>query len=268
MTYLSDKAKKRKNRVRYSIGAVFFVLVLVFWSYIRSFIAPALEPALMFYGEKKQTVASFPDFFKKYTASNAKLLQNTKDLEIQIERLENELAERDGELRILRDLFIDDSNEQATTSKKLTPVITMYPLMQDVTKLYSTILLSKGFKDGVTVDSYVHIRGKQAVCVIKEVYTGTSLCSLLTASGVSTEAVTSSSSITLTLVGRGGSFVANVARDTPISIGEKVFLKSDQSVILGEVSDVSNNNQDTSWHVFIHGAYNPVTSSIFYMDSK
>jgi cell shape-determining protein MreC len=268
MTYLSDKAKKRKSTARRIIGFALLALIIALWPYVRGFVAPVLEPVLVLYGEKKQAASSFPDFFKRYTTSNAKLLQNNKDLEINIERLENEIAQKDSELRVMKDIFIEESKGQSTTSKKIFPVITMYPLAQDITKIYSTILLSKGFKDGVIAGSYVYIRGRQAVCVVKEVYTMTSLCSLLTASGVNTEAVTSSSTITLTLVGRGGSFVADVARDTPIVVGEKVLLKSDQSVVLGEVSDVANNNQDTSWHVFIHGAYNPVTSSIFYMDSK
>jgi cell shape-determining protein MreC len=145
----------------------------------------------------------------------------------------------------------------------------MYPLMTDVTRLYSTVLLSKGFKDGVEKDAYVYVRGMQPVCVIKEVYTSTSLCELISASGIKTDVVIeggASSTIAITLLGRGGGvFLGDVARDTPVSKGDKVYLKSNPSMLLGTVVDVLNNNQDTSWRIFVNGAYNPVTSSIFYI---
>jgi hypothetical protein len=137
--------------------------------------------------------------------------------------------------------------------------------MQDVTRLYSTLVLSKGFKDGVTVGATVYLRGNQAVCMIREVYNSSSLCGLLSASGNTLEGVTSSSSITLTLVGRGGYFLSNIARDTPIYVGEKVYLRSDPKMVVGVIKQIANNNQDTSWHAFVEGVYNPLTSSIFYV---
>jgi hypothetical protein len=60
-------------------------------------------------------------------------------------------------------------------------------------------------------------------------------------------------------------WLADVVRDTPVSVGEIVYMRSNPKVILGTVKEVSNNNQDTSWHIFVEGAYNPVTSSIFYV---
>ena len=159
---------------------------------------------------------------------------------------------------------IGEGQVVATSSSGNAP-LTLYPLMQDVTKLYSTILLSKGFKDGIDIGDIVYVRGNQAVCTIQEVYTSSALCLILTASGVATEGVTSSSSITLTLTGRGGHFIANIPRDTPVEVGETIYLRSNQRIILGTVQQVANNNQDTSWHVFVEGAYNPVTSSIFYV---
>jgi hypothetical protein len=72
----------------------------------------------------------------------------------------------------------------------------------------------------------------------------------------------------LALVGRGGHFIADIARDTPVEVGEKVYLRSDPSMVLGIVKEVLNNNQDTSWHVIVEGAYNPVASSLFYVRKK
>jgi flavin reductase (DIM6/NTAB) family NADH-FMN oxidoreductase RutF len=53
-----------------------------------------------------------------------------------------------------------------------------------------------------------------------------------------------------------------------VAVGDKVVMKSDHSMTLGTVVDVLHNNQDTSWHVFVRGAYNPITSSIFYLRKK
>ncbi len=261
MTYLSGKIKKRKSYIHYaSYVAIFFVIVSL-WPIVKKYSYTAIEPAVVGYGSAKQSFTVFPEFFNTYLTSHQSLVFRQKELESQVEELENKLAEKDA--------FIRENNlSEFSTSSDLgikSRHIVMYPLMRDVTKIYSTITLSKGFRDGVTVGSIVYMRGLQAVCTIKEVYTSSSLCILLTSAGNTIEGVTSSSSIALTLVGRGESYLANVARDTPISVGEKVYLRSDQKMILGTVKQVLNNNQDTSWHIFVESVYSPITSSVFYV---
>jgi cell shape-determining protein MreC len=221
---------------------------------------------VMGYASLKKDFGSIPNFFSTYTTSHKTLVEKNKTLEITIENLENEIAEKDGQLKEYK-LVASDSTTNTSPS-----TLVLYPLMTDITRIYSTILLSKGFKDGVEKDAYVYVRGLQPVCIVRSVDTSTSLCELLSAGGIVTDAVidtSSSTSLSLTLVGRGGgTFVGDVARDTSVVIGDKVFLKSDQSMMLGTVVDVLHNNQDTSWHVFVKGAYNPVTSSIFYLHKK
>lgn len=260
MTYLSGKADQRRRKIKYAIFAVLLLALVVSWAFFKRTLYPAVQPGVVAYANVKTSFSIFPEFMHTYVTSHKKLVQDQKNLEIQLERLENQLAEKEGVIRE-QALLLTGS----TTVERVTPPLVLYPLMQDSLKLYSTILLSKGFEDGVEVGNFVFVRGKQVACTIKEVYTSSSLCLLLTASGVVTEGVTSSSSITLSLSGRGGHYIANVVRDTPITVGEKIYLRSDPSMILGEVVEVSNNNQDTSWHVFIRGAYNPVTTSIFYV---
>jgi hypothetical protein len=84
------------------------------------------------------------------------------------------------------------------------------------------------------------------------------------ASGVVTEGVTSSSSLTLSLVGRGGYYVADIVRGTLVKPGEVVYLRSNPKIVLGTIKEIINNDQDTSWHLFIKGDYSPTTSSVFY----
>jgi hypothetical protein len=66
-------------------------------------------------------------------------------------------------------------------------------------------------------------------------------------------------------VQEGGNFTAEVPRGTEVGIGEKVFLRSDESYTLGTVVDIKDEEQVTGAKIYVKGAYNPVTSSIFYM---
>jgi cell shape-determining protein MreC len=262
MTYLSGRNNKKRKLVQYGVLFVVFSIVVIFWSSIRIFLQPITSPIALSYKSFTRSVAHFPEFFNVYTASNHDLVQKNKALEITVERLENELADKNGKLK---EYF--PMTETGSTTKIAQGVLVLYPLMQDITKIYSTILLSRGFKDGVEVNEYVYVRGMQPVCLIKEVYTETSLCQLLSASGVVTDAViiSATSTFTVSLVGRGGGFLADVARDTPISVGDNVYLRSNPSMKLGTVVSVLHNNQDTSWHVFVKGTYNPISSSLFYV---
>jgi hypothetical protein len=117
----------------------------------------------------------------------------------------------------------------------------------------------------VEVNNKVYLRGRHIVCMIKEVYAKTSLCELFSGYGNKVDGVTSSSSINVTLEGRGGHYIANIMRDSDVVVGEKVLLREDQSFVLGEVVEIFNNDQDTSWHILVRGAYNPVSSSLFYI---
>ena len=263
MKYLSDKSREKGYRYRYVFYVASVVLISFFWVTVKLFSFPILEPVVVSYNEVKLTLAKIPQFFSTYTTTRETLVAKNKTLEVTIENLENEIAERDAKLK---ELGVTESELGSVSGA----VVVMYPLVRDISKIYSTILLSKGFKDGVEKDAYVYVRGLQPVCVIKEVYTSTSLCELLSSSGIVTEAVIegegSSTPIIVTLVGRGGgTFLGDVPRDTPINHGDKVMLKSDHSMVIGNVVDVLHNNQDTSWHVFVRGAYNPVSSSIFYL---
>jgi cell shape-determining protein MreC len=260
MTYLSGKAKKRNSYIKYTLYISVFLIIVIFWLFIKKYSYKVIEPVAVRYGITKQSLIIFPEFFSTYLMSYQTLASKNKALEQRVEQLENQLAQKDANLR---ERVLEGSFFISTTSSQVAPIV-LYPIMEDITKLYSTVLLSKGFKDGVTIGDSIYVRGNQVVCTIKEVYNSSSLCQLLTASGVTTEGVTSSSSITLSLIGRGGYYMANIVRDTPVTVGEIVYMRSNPKVIVGTVKEVTTNNQDTSWHVFVEGAYNPLTSSVFY----
>lgn len=212
------------------------------------------------YGGTKQGLQIMPGFVTSYFSSRHQLVREKSDLELAVERLENVLAEKES--------FIREQNllKEAEGTENPAPVMVMYPLAQDKTKIYSTILFSKGFKDGVEKGGMAYVRGLQPVCEITEVYNDTSLCELFSKGGREVEGVTSSSSITLVLTGSGGgSFVAETPQGTEAHVGEGVYLRSDPAFKLGTIISIKNDAQATGAKLFIRGAYNPVTSSVFYV---
>ncbi len=241
------------------------ILYAFFWPTIKKTLYPLFEPLVVSYADSKGALGFFPTFIQTYVISHKTLENENTALKAVIETLENQVAKQDAELREYG--LIHDENASSSFPVEDKPIV-MYPLSQDITKLYSSIVLSKGFKDGVAVNMLVSVKGRNVVCRIKEVYRSTSLCELLSSYGVTTEGVTSSSSVTLTLSGRGGHYLGDVARDTPITEGEKVYLRSNPSLVLGTVRQVLTNNQATSWYVFVETVYNPVSSSVFYAEQE
>ncbi len=261
MKYRSGK-RKNNTYVNLFLGGIAFVLFLYFWTPFKAFIAPVTEPVMRVYQASKIGTYIVPQSVRTYFYSRHALDQKDHDLQVNIERLENELAERDARIREL------ELTSQALPSSSV-PVIVMYPIAEDVTKIYSTVLLSKGYKDGVEKGGLVFIRGMQPVCEIVEVRTSTSLCELLSKSGKVIDGVTASSSILLSLQGAGGgNFTADLPKGTVVTEGDTIYLRSDESYVLGTVVSVVESEQDTGAKVYVRGTYNPVTSSIFYLKAK
>ncbi len=262
MTYRLDRGNDKKNKVTLAVvGGLFFVTIF-FWPSIQPFLYKATEPVTKRVFELTGGVYIIPDFIRTYFSSRLTLLNEKKLLRAQIESLENRVAEQDARLEQLLGLF-EDAPE---TSVKRTPPVTASSLARDVTQVYATLILSKGFGDGVEVGDRVYLRGRQVVCLIKETYSRTSSCELFSGFGNKIEGVTSSSSVNIILEGRGGHYIANIVRDTKVTVGEKVFLREDPTFTLGEVVEVFNNDQDTSWHILVRSPYNPAASSQYYIE--
>lgn len=263
MKYLSDKSKIKKRYFTSTLIFVAFALFIYYWSSFRAVAYPVAEPVLLGYGSTKTIARFVPSFVSTYVTSHKKLAESNKNLEINIERLENQLAEKEA---FIRETFLVNEVEASQPGVRVLP---LYPLAEDVTKLYSTVLLSKGYKDDIQKGSVVYIRGMQPVCEIIDVYDRTSLCELFSKGGRITEGVTSSSTVTLTLLGEGGgSFVASLPKDIDVQVGESVYLRGDQAYTLGTVVMVQEDSQATGVKIYVKGAYNPAVSSIFYVNTK
>ena len=264
MKYLSDKSKSRRNS--YRNATLFFIACVVFvyfWQPIRATLYPVIEPVIRTYAGTKGAASFVPTFLSTYFSTRGELATRNSDLEISVERLENQLAEKEGLIREYEALI------GGVATGTPSSVIVMYPVMEDVTKLYSTIILSKGYREGIEVGGLVHVRGVQAVCEIIEVYDKTSLCELLSKGNKMTEGVTASSSITLSLEGNGGgNYIGTTVKGSLVYVGEQVYLRSNPMYTLGTIVKVQEDDQDTGAKVYIRGAYNPVNSSIFYLNTR
>ncbi|MEZ0208648.1 MAG: hypothetical protein ACAH17_00520 [Candidatus Paceibacterota bacterium] len=261
MTYLSGRARSRKKYTQVILGVIAFALFIYFWPAIRSVVHPVVEPVFRGYSSSKGALSLLPSSISTYFTSHKALASQNAELELTIERLENALAQKDALIRSAQD--VQGGGVTAT------PIVVLYPIAEDKTHLYSTVLLSKGYKDGLEKGGLVYIRGMQPVCDIVEVYTTTSLCELLSKSGRTTEAVTASSALALDLEGQGGgNFIADMPKIGSLVVGESVYLRSNPSFIVGTVVAIKSDDQATEAKVYIRGAYNPATSHVFYMTSK
>lgn len=263
MTYLSGKSKSRGKYLQPVLSVIAFILFIYFWPALRTVAYPLVEPLMRGYKSSKNATGFLPSSFSTYFTSRQTLSARNADLENAVERLENQLAQKDALLRQEADA---QAGRVATSS---VPVVVLYPIAEDATKLYSTILLSKGYKDGLQKGGLVYVRGQQAACEVVEVYTTTSLCELLSKGGRTTEGVTSLSHITVTLLGQGGgNFTAELPQAANLQVGETVYLRSDPSMLLGTIVSIKTDEQATNSTVYVRGAYNPVTSQVFYINSK
>lgn len=263
MTYRLDRNRARRKYINIALGAVAFALFIYFWPAFRGVVYPLAEPLVRGYGGTKTGLTLVPSFISTYVTSHKTLSEQKARMETDVERLENLVAEKDA---IIREL---SSVSNALGADRTTPIVILHPIAQDITSLYSTILLSKGYREGIEPGSLVFIRGRQPVCEIVEVFDRTSLCELLSKGNRVTEGVTASSSITLSLMGEGGgSFIAEVPNGVPIQVGEDVLLRRDQSYKLGTVVTIHEDDQATGSKVYVRGTYNPVTSSLFYVHAS
>lgn len=262
MRYLSDNRPRAKKRIFLAVALAAIVYGVYTWSSVSAFLYARIEPLVSIYGGAKKVAGESGESLLFVTTSKTELYAENKSLMLYIEGLENQIAEKNAVL--MEKNLLDEAN--STTSV----ATIIYPLTRDISSIYATILFSKGLAHDVRVGQIVYVRGMQPVCVVVEVYEKTSLCTLLSKGGVTTEAVivspSSTSSLAVTLVGEGGgSFSVIVPKGILVSLGDEAYLRSNQHMKLGTIVSIIENEQAIGSKLYIQGAYNPLTSSIFYI---
>lgn len=257
MTYLSDKRKQ--NTRSKIVGGVLVVAALLtfFWKTIVVEISPVTLPVVETYASSRNGVMAIPHAIASYFTSRSAYEEKISSLELEIERLENMMA---LSLRT-------EENIAASTTLSEDTALRAYPIIEDMTGLYDTILISKGFVDGVAEGSKVYLRGRQVVGTVTQVHKKTSLVSLYSASGSTVRGVIPELSLAFTLEGAGGgSFMALLPKTLSPTEGMAVYLESDPTMILGTVVRIENDPQDIALRLYIRGAYNPSNSHTLYVE--
>ncbi len=258
MTYLLDRNKKRKN-IKLFFSIVLFLIVIIFWSPVKKFSYPIVEPVLTFVVSVKDFIFLIPKNIVIYFHSKNYYDERVKNLEQNVEDLENKLAINEEIIRsqnLLKDV------------KDIKKIIVANPVLRDPTSIYNTVILSKGFSDGINISYLVYIRGMEPVGKIEKVHSKTSELNLFSASGNKIDGVLINEKI-IPLVGTGGgNFIANLPKDFAVNVGDNIYYATKGYGLLGTVSDIQNDIQDTYSKVYIKGTYNPMNVNNFYIEKN
>lgn len=259
MTYLSDKARSQKRNAKFFIGVFFLCVIIFFWQRIQTVTYPYIEPVVFIINDTKKVILFLPKNISLYFHTRDYYDKHTALLQENIERLENKVAEDEG---IIADFQMKDTEQKGGAVATLVA----HPLLMDLSTIYSSVILSKGYVDSVEVGDLVYLRGRQPIGMISKVYNKTSLLSLFTDSGNKIDGVINNETV-LPLVGDGGGvYVASVPKETLIHVGDTVYYRPNPQMKLGEVSDIKNDQQDVFMKVYIRGNYNPMDANNFFID--
>lgn len=265
MTYHSARTQRNTRYARIFLFTAFVFALLFAWGYIKKILYPVALPVASTYASVRDTSTGIPHAIITYFTSRHENEVKIETLETNIERLENELALA-REIGTTTDLG-------TTTAHTLKPLasniktVELYPIVRDITTLYNTVVLSKGFVDGIEEGSIVYVRGNQAVGYIAEVHKTTSTMRLYSSADQKVEGVIKDIDTSVTLIGQGGgSYIIEVPKTIAITVGQNVYLSGAQNMILGVVVEVKNDPQDTFTKAYIRGAYSPTRAHIFYVN--
>lgn len=260
MTYLSDKKKQQSRWLRYGLLVVTLFLLSFFWKQIRGITYPIVLPVAKVATSVINGVFSVPSFFSTYITTHKASSERIAALEKNIELLENKVASQKAELEHY--VVKDELQSKGHLATLEVDIIT-----QDLYFLYSNVIISKGFTDGVEEGMILYTRGYQPVGIVAEVYRDTSLVLLLSAPGNKVNGFDGSNKVTLSLVGDGGgNFIAQIQKDINVAVGDEIFLSQNPTMNVGTIVDIQGSSQDFFRTVYIRGAYNPAKQNNYFID--
>lgn len=263
MTYLSDrKAKRNRTMVRSTLFALLFLTVF-YWPQIRI----ASSPVLFFFADVSFSIKTktndVAESVSSWFSTKKTLEEAIRTLEEENGRIKNELAIRDSIIKAYDDAY-------KTDTRFLDSTLEVSPLFSPFTSLYNSLVVSKGFEDGVSPSLVVYTAGYIPLGVVETVGPRTSVVRLLSSPGNELEGIIISSSSQNTAarisgIG-GGDFETFLPKDALVEVGSTVTWKEHDHMKLGIVVSVENEPQAISQKIIIRGFYNPAEASRLYID--
>lgn len=239
MNYRYDRKKKIRNN-GYLVGTI--LLIVVFVTPLPQRIFDILERPLAAAWENAQAnEVELTGFFHQFYAKG-KLLEQQDELQQRITQLEiDALRTRYLESVLTSYQLIEESNPQALVAE----VIARSPKTPS-----GTVVLNMGSRYGVVPGSEVITYDNVSLGVIAEVYDTTSVVDLYTKAEITTQAVLYPHARSFTLIGHGGRYRAELARDIEVAEGDIAYSQYVPGRILGIVQKVIFDPRDPFKQVY------------------
>ena len=293
---LSGRQKKSALRKKRVFMILFFVVIILSWTFIRPIFLTVLDPFVSLYFKTSSSLYNTKEKTTAYFRTKEDSLSYIKQLEDENSRLHNKLALFENtnclpsQVNILPTIHLATSTDTASTSNSKQPLdetsllydcdhlsvgsetknlmsLKASPLLSAMSYLYDTVRLNKGQRDGVSEGDIVYTRGMVVVGKILSVTKSTSLALLYSRDGIETYGTEQKTSTSFKVTGNGGgSYLALIPRDVDIQENDKILLTENQDFILGTVASVTFDKQDVSKKVYIRGGFNPASLSLFYIN--
>jgi cell shape-determining protein MreC len=252
---------KKEGMKRLKINILFIFLFILF-----IFLFPALRINFL-----KETTSdtkaptSFLSFIHKSTESIYNIFPSIKNyfvtknsLLLEIEILREEIQ---NQKEIILSLHTEEklNYNSSTTKVSDTNIISANKIFKDFTSMYDTIILDKGFIDGIEKGDEVFLYPDLAIGQIESINRNTSILKLYSKSKNKVEGIVKSGEkdIIIDIYGMGsGDFYAEIPESINISTGTIVYLSSNKNKTLGEIVRAEKREASFFQDLLIRGYYN------------
>ncbi|MEN9338367.1 MAG: rod shape-determining protein MreC [Candidatus Parcubacteria bacterium] len=274
----------RQESKRLKVNIIFIIIFILFvfsFSSLKYFLGSnrdtnsnKINESGVFLKKLNDTASKIYNFFPQmgvYFSSRNSLVKERDLLKIEIENQKEKIVELSESQRgsLEQDASLASSSNVIDIGNKNT--ISAKPIFKDFTSIYDTLLLDKGFVDGVEKGDKVFLYPNLAVGEIESIDRNTSLLKLFSKNENKVEVLMKNEkeNTILDIYGIGsGDFYAELPESMEISPETILYLLSDDRKAVGIVSRVEKREASFFQDVLIKGYYNTRTSHTFYILTK
>jgi len=191
-----------------------------------------------------------------------------ENLALRNKSLEQDLEDRESEIMNLKENFKENSLTINNVSLG-TNFVEAKILNQDYFKIYESVILNKGFVDGVSKGDEVYLYPNYFLGNIERIENDKSIFSLASGHKKLLKGVlkdNSQNNLVIDLLGLGGGdFAFEIPESILISTGTLIYLYKDPSKLIGEIIGLEKLETSLYQKVLVRGYYNLATSGRYYI---